>query len=112
MHDSPEKHNFLSPEKTGIKGSELYEDNTVSKLYLDQPVDIEARGVSEEDGKVTEDENEQEHTTPKIDKDQRKETIKQNLDKLGFKVKGPKMFKRDKTRKKQFDMQEALDKIQ
>jgi len=31
--------------------------------------------------------------------------------KLGFKIKGPKMFKRDKTRKKMFDIGKALDTI-
>jgi hypothetical protein len=71
-HPSPEK--FLSPEKTGFKYSGDVDENTVSKLYLEEPADIEAKGVEQEYGKITEDE--QEHASPIIDKDLRKETIK------------------------------------
>lgn len=67
INDSPEKHNFLSPEKTGIKGSDIIEENTVSKLFLDQPIDIEAKGVDDEDRKETEEEVKE--ITANVDKD-------------------------------------------
>jgi len=50
----------LSPEKT--KHSADFEDPTISKLNLEDPVDIEAKGVEDnQDRKMTE---EEEHATP------------------------------------------------
>jgi len=50
----------LSPEKT--KHSADFDDPTISKLNLEEPVDIEARGIEDnQDRKMTE---EEEHATP------------------------------------------------
>lgn len=107
-HPSPDKN--ISPDKLALKLThEDIEPEFSSKIHIEPVADIEAQVP---DNTAHEQQNEIVLNEQKrVRREQRKETVKQNLDKLGFSIKGPKMFKRDKSRKKQFDVQEALEMV-